>query len=105
MDMIREIHNKWLIKYEYLEVKVDNSVGGIITLWDPQKHGIIDVEASRNYLSLVIKPLSHKEMYMITNVYSPQNLEEKVKLLTSLEKLKERYPDMPWILAGDSNMI
>jgi len=35
MDNIREIHNKSLIKYEYLEVKAKNSAGGILTLWDP----------------------------------------------------------------------
>ena len=28
MDKIREIHNKWLIKYEYLEAKAKNSAGG-----------------------------------------------------------------------------
>eukprot|EP00253_Pinus_taeda_P014697 PITA_14697 len=53
MEKIREIHNKWLIKYEYLEVKANNSAGGILTLWDPKKFGILDAEASRNYLSLV----------------------------------------------------
>lgn len=28
MDKIRNIHNKWLFKYEYLEVKANSSVGG-----------------------------------------------------------------------------
>ena len=105
MDMIREIHNKWLIKYEYLEVKVDNSTGGILMLWDPQKLGILDVETSRNYLSLVIQPLGDKEIYIIKNVYGPQKIEDKLKLLTSLEELRERYPNMPWILARDFNMM
>ena len=27
MDKIREIHNKWLIKYEYLKVMENNSTG------------------------------------------------------------------------------
>jgi len=49
--------------------------------------------------------LGDREIYMITNVYGPQKLEDKLKLLTSLEELRERYPDMPWILAGDFNMI
>ena len=71
MDKIREIHKKWLIKYEYLEVKAKNSTGGILTLWDPQKFGILDDEASRNYLSLVCQPWGDKEIYMITNVYVP----------------------------------
>ena len=57
MEKIREIHNKWLIKYEYLEVKATNSAGGILTLWDPQKFGILDAEVSRNYLSLVCQTL------------------------------------------------
>ena len=37
MDKIGEIQSKWLRNYEYLEVKEDNSAGGILTLWDPQK--------------------------------------------------------------------
>lgn len=46
MDKIREIHNKWLIKYEYLEVKENNLVGGILTMWDPQKFRILDASLS-----------------------------------------------------------
>ena len=42
---------------------------------------------------------------MRTNVYDPQKLEDKLKLLTSPEKIRERYPEMPWILVGDFNMI
>jgi len=54
IDKIREIHSKWLIKCEYLGVKVDKTAGGILTLWNPQKLGILDAEASKNYLSVVI---------------------------------------------------
>lgn len=61
VEKIREIHNKWLNKYEYLEVKVDKIAGGILTLWNPKKLGILDIEASRNYLSVVIQPLGDKE--------------------------------------------
>ena len=105
LDKIREIHNKWLTKYEYLEVKAKNSARGILTLWDPQKFGILDAEASRNYLSLVFQPLGDKDIYMITNVYGPQKQEDKLKLLTSLEELRAKHPNMPWIGAGDFNLI
>ena len=80
-------------------------MGRILTLWDPQKFGILDAEASRNYISLVCQPLGDKEIYMITNVYGPQKQEDKFKLLTSLEELRARYPNMPWIITGDFNMI
>jgi len=42
---------------------------------------------------------------MITNVYGPQKQADKIKLLTSLEGLSARHPNMPWIVAGDFNMI
>lgn len=42
---------------------------------------------------------------MITNVYGPQPLEDKLWLLTSVEEMKKRYPALPWILGGDFNMI
>jgi len=54
---------------------------------------------------MVIQPLGDKEIYMITNFYGPQKLKDKLRLLTSLEDLRERHPVMPWILGGDFNMI
>lgn len=54
IQKLRQIHSKWLIRFEFLEVKAKNTVGGILTLWNPQKIGIIDAEASRNYLLVVI---------------------------------------------------
>jgi len=35
MERIREKHSKWVNRYEYLEVKENKSIGGILTLWDP----------------------------------------------------------------------
>jgi len=95
VENIRELHSKWLNNYEYLEVKANNTVRGILTLWNPQKFEIIDAEASRNHLSMVIQSLGEKECYLITNVYGPQLLEEKLKLLTSLEDLRERHSIIP----------
>ena len=54
---------------------------------------------------MVIQPLGDKEVYLITNVYGPQKIEDKLMLLTSLEELRERHPIMPWIMGGDFNMI
>jgi len=54
---------------------------------------------------MLMQPLGDKEVYLITNVYGPQKLEDKLRLLNSLEELRGRYPIMPWILGGDFNMI
>jgi len=85
---LKEIHSKWLNNYEFLEVKAENTAGGILTLWNPKKIEILDAEASRDYLSLVIQPIGDKETYLITNVYGPQRLEGKQKFLDSLEELR-----------------
>ena len=42
---------------------------------------------------------------MITNVYGPQKQADKLKFLTSLEDLRARHTILPWIVAGDFNMI
>ena len=57
IQKFRQIHSKWLSTFEFLEVKVENTIGGILTLWNPHKLGILDAEASRNYLSVVIQPV------------------------------------------------
>jgi len=54
IQKLRQIHSKWLSRFEFLEVKAENAAGGILTLWNPMKIGIIDAEASRNYLLMVI---------------------------------------------------
>eukprot|EP00253_Pinus_taeda_P024856 PITA_24856 len=82
-------------------VKANKSTGGILTLWDPQKFRLIGEEASRHHLSLIFQPMGDRQCYMITNVYGPQPMEDKLQLLTTLEDMKKRYPALPWILGGD----
>jgi len=101
----KRIHNKWLNQFEFLEVKSDNTVGGILTLWNPQKIDIIDAEASRNYLSVVIQPVGDRETYLVTNVYGLQTLDDKIRFFDSLMELRDRHVNVPWILCGDFNMI
>jgi len=102
---IKEIPSKWLSRFEFLEVKAENTARGILTLWNPQKIGIIDAEASKDYSSVVIQPVGDKETYLLTNVYGPQRMDEKLKFLNSLEDLRDRHVGLPWILGGDFNMF
>ena len=95
IQKIRDIHSKWLNRFEFLEVKVENTAGGILTLWNPQKIGLIDAEASRDYLCVVIQPAGDKETDLVTNVYGPQRMDDKLKLLNSLETLIDRYVGIP----------
>jgi len=105
IQKIKEIHRKWLNRFEFLEVKAENIAGGILTLWNPQKIEIIDAEASRNYLSVVIQPMGDRDTYLVTNVYGPQRMDDKLRFLDSLMDLRDRHAGIPWIMGGDFNMI
>ena len=78
-----------------LEVKVEKTTGGILTLWNPQKIGIVDAEASRNYLSVVIQPVGDRDTYLVMNVYGPQRLDDKIKFIDSLVDLQSRFTGLP----------
>eukprot|EP00253_Pinus_taeda_P029777 PITA_29777 len=65
----------------------------------------MDAEALRNYLSVVIQPVGVSETFLVTNVYSPQRIEDKLKFLEALIDLRIRQAVIPWILGGDFNMI
>lgn len=54
---------------------------------------------------MVIQPVVDKETYLLTNVYGPQRLDEKLRFLNSLGDLRDRHVGLPWILSGDFNMI
>ncbi len=71
IQKVRQIHSKWLSNYEFLKVKEENTAGGILTLWNPHKICILDVEASRNYLSVAIQLVGERDIFLVTNVYGP----------------------------------
>ena len=95
IQKLKQIHNKWLDRFEFLEVKAENTAGGILTLWNPLKVSIIDVEASRNYLSVIIQPVGVSDTFLVTNVYGPQRIDEKLRFLDSLVDLRSRHEEIP----------
>eukprot|EP00253_Pinus_taeda_P024397 PITA_24397 len=105
IQKLKQIYGKWLNRFVFLEVKAENTAGGILTLWNPQKVSIIDAEASRNYLSVIIQPVGVSDTFLITNVYVPQRIYEKLKFLESLVDLRSRHEEIPWVMGGDFNMI
>lgn len=71
IQKVIQIHNKWLSSYEFLEVKEENTAGGILTLWNPHKIAVMEAEDNRNYLSMVIQLIGERDTFLVTNVYGP----------------------------------
>jgi exonuclease III len=104
-DKMVQISRKSWNTYNFLDIDSQNSVGGILTLWNPQKVDLISAEATRHYLSVILQVIGTPDKVMCTNVYGPQLLEDKKKMITGLENLRDRNMNPHWILAGDFNII
>jgi hypothetical protein len=105
MDRMEIISKKYWNKYKFLTIESQNTAGGILTLWNPQSVNLLSVEATRHTLSVKMQVIGNTEEVLCTNVYGPQVLEDKRRMLLDLENLKERNSNIHWILAGDFNII
>jgi len=45
------------------------------------------------------------DTFLVTNVYGPQRIDEKLRFLDSLVDLRGRHEGIPWVMGGDFNMI
>jgi exonuclease III len=88
-----------------LVVEGHQMAGGILTLWNSQVMSLIVAEATKHTFSINMQIIGNTEMMLCTNVYGPQMLEEKRRMLLDLKYLKGRSNNLHWILAGDFNII
>jgi exonuclease III len=104
-DKMETINKKQWSKYKMVVVEGQQMAGGILTLWNPQVMSLIAAEATRHTLSVSMQIIGNTEVILCTNVYGPQMLEEKRRMILDLEDLKTRSNNLHWILAGDFNII
>jgi hypothetical protein len=81
------IKKQWS-KYNTLAIEGQHMVSSILTLWNPQVMNLLAVEATRHTLSVNMQIIGNTEVILCTNVYGPQMLEEKRRILLDLENLK-----------------
>ena len=46
-----------------------------------------------------------RQTVCITNVYGPQQIQEKLKMLIDLDEVRQHHGATHWIVGGDYNMI
>ena len=74
-------------------------------MWNPKVLSLIAAEAARHTLTVRMQIIGNTEEILCTNVYGPQMLEGKRRILLDLEELKTCSNNHQWILAGDFNII
>jgi exonuclease III len=105
INRMETISKKQWSKYKMLVVEGQQMAGGIFTLWNPQVMNLLAVEATRHTLLVNMKIIGNTEVILCTNVYGPQMLEEKRRILLDPENLKAHSSNLHWILVGDFNII
>jgi hypothetical protein len=84
------ISKKQWSKYKMLVVESQQMVGGILTLWNPHSVSLLAAEATRHNISVNMQIIGNTTEILCTNVYGPEVMEEKKRMLLDLENLKDR---------------
>ena len=80
--------NQWS-KYKMLAIEGQHMAGDILTLWNPQSLNLLAAKATRHKLSVNMQIIGNTQVILCTNVYGPQMVEEKRRMLLDLENLRE----------------
>ncbi|XP_057868067.2 uncharacterized protein LOC131075253 [Cryptomeria japonica] len=79
--------------------------GGLALFWDPRKvvpHWWI---SSQSAISMVASILESGETILVSNVYAPIDIRGKSQLWAHIRYVRSCAPFLPWILAGDFNVV
>lgn len=105
IENIKEVNRKLGRRFTYLEVESQSIAGGLVTQWNPQVLNLLDAESIRFFLSMEMKIIRVPWLIMVTNVYGPRRIDEKLSFIQVLKDLKDRKFHLPWLQGGDFNMI
>lgn len=61
--------------------------------------------STKHFLSIIFNMPDSQQTICITNVYGPQRIQEKFKMLEDLNEIRQHHGANHWILGGDFNMI
>ena len=81
------------------------SSGGLEIVWDPNLLHMEGFFSSIHTLLGWFRILGTNQAGVITNVYGPQQTEQKISFLNHLRWLHDPIPSPNWIIGGDFNII
>ena len=61
--------------------------------------------STKHSLSVIFNMPDSQQTICITNVYGPQRIQEKFKMLEDLNEIRQQHGTNQWILGGNFNMI
>ena len=73
--------------------------------WNKNKFFLQNALSNKHSLSVIFNMPDSQQTICITNVYGPQRIQGKFKMLEDLDEVRQHRRTNHWILGGDFNMI
>eukprot|EP00253_Pinus_taeda_P008458 PITA_08458 len=89
---------------QIIAVDAQGASGGLAILWDARKIQLDNIHANKNFIQAVFHLLGTNIYGHLTNVYFPQETQQKAAILKSLEQLNTDRMHPLWVTGGDFNM-
>eukprot|EP00253_Pinus_taeda_P028248 PITA_28248 len=90
---------------QVIAVDAQGASGGLAILWDARKIQLNNIHANKNFIQDVFHLLGTNIYGHLTNVYFPQETQQKEAILKSIEQLNIDRMHPLWVTGGDFNMI
>ena len=82
-----------------------NFSGGMACFWNPRKVSPLWWVSSRSAISLVATSFETGERCLLSNIYAPTDFTGKSQLWAHIRFIRSLDPFLPWIMAGDFNVV
>jgi len=102
---LERILNKVWSSSHSVSVDASGASGGLAILWDPQVLTLQDFHAAHFLIQASFHLIGTNIHRHLSNVYFPQNLQQKLDLLDTLTTLNFNRQFPLWIGGGDFNII
>eukprot|EP00253_Pinus_taeda_P030654 PITA_30654 len=86
-------------------VEAQGASGGLAILWDARKIQLTNIHAHKSFIQACFHLIGTNIHGHLTNVYFPQETQQKADILNSIARLNRDRVHPLWVIGGDFNMI
>eukprot|EP00253_Pinus_taeda_P016402 PITA_16402 len=89
---------------QVIAVDSQGASGGLAILWDARKIQLNNIHANKNFIQAIFHLLGTNIYGHLTNVYFPQETQQKAAILNTIAHLNQTRQHSLWVSGGDFNM-
>lgn len=105
MQQMVRIIKKLKIQYEVMGQDAIGTAGGLTIMWNPEELIFENWTSLPRILTSSCRVIGSAERVLITRVYGPHTRGDREIFIKNVKEARGLYPEMPWIIGGDFNLI